>query len=112
MLGRVARFAAPRVVRMSQTRSTVRCFSAGFLDRNDVTDRVVSVVGAFDKVEKSKVNQTSKFIDDLGLDSLDAVEVVLAIEEEFCIEIPDLEAEKILSVEAAINFICAHPQAK
>ena len=89
-----------------------RTFASGFLDNKDVSDRVMTVVGAFDKVEKDKVTATSHFVDDLGLDSLDAVEVVLAIEEEFCIEIPDMEAEKILSVEDAINFICAHPQAK
>lgn len=49
---------------------------------------------------------------DLGLDSLDAVEVVMAIEDEFAIEIPDAEADKILSVEDAVKYIAAHPQAK
>jgi len=48
----------------------------------------------------------------LGLDSLDAVEVVMAFEEEFVIEIPDAEAEKILTCEDAIKFISSHPQAK
>ena len=49
---------------------------------------------------------------DLGLDSLDAVEVVMAIEDEFAIEIPDAEADKIASVSDAIEYISAHPMAK
>ena len=70
------------------------------------------LVKNFDKVDPAKVTPTSHFNKDLGLDSLDAVEVVMAIEEEFVVEIPDAEAEKILTVEDAINFIVAHPQAK
>ena len=70
------------------------------------------VVKNFDKVDEGKVTETSKFGDDLGLDSLDAVEVVMAIEDEFAIEIPDAEADKILSVEDAVKYIAAHPQAK
>lgn len=52
------------------------------------------------------------FNDATGLDSLDTVEVVMAIEEEFVLEIPDDQAEKILSVSDAIEFISSHPQAK
>lgn len=51
-------------------------------------------------------------MNDLGLDSLDAVELVMGIEEEFALEIPDSEAEKIVSVADAINYIAAHPNAK
>jgi len=51
-------------------------------------------------------------LDDLGLDSLDTVEVVMAIEDEFAIEIPDTESDKILSVEDAIKYIASHPMAK
>ena len=102
-----------RLARNARTTTIAqRGFASGFLDNKDVTDRVITVVGAYDLVDNDKVTATSHFVDDLGLDSLDAVEVVLAIEEEFCIDIPDMEAEKILSVEDAINFICAHPQAK
>ncbi len=55
---------------------------------------------------------TSTFQAELGLDSLDTVEVVMAFEEEFSIEIPDSEADKILSVADAIEYVAAHPQAK
>eukprot|EP00924_Labyrinthula_sp_SR-Ha-C_P011586 maker-scaffold_17-snap-gene-2.4-mRNA-1 protein AED:0.34 eAED:0.34 QI:347/1/1/1/1/1/3/186/131 len=89
-----------------------RSFSAtAFLDETDVTDRVITVLQNFEKVDASKVTKTSDFSKDLGLDSLDAVEVVMAIEEEFVVEIPDAEAEKILTVEDAIKFIVAHPRA-
>ncbi len=55
---------------------------------------------------------TSTFQAELGLDSLDTVEVVMAFEEEFSIEIPDSEADKIQSVSDAIEYLAAHPQAK
>ncbi|GMH80461.1 hypothetical protein TrST_g12321 [Triparma strigata] len=92
----------------------LRSFASGdfFLNPDDVADRVMTVVKNFDKVDEAKVTGTSKFADDLGLDSLDAVEVVMAIEDEFAIEIPDAEADKILSVEDAVKYIAAHPQAK
>ncbi len=64
------------------------------------------------QVNASKVSATAKFKEDLDLDSLDAVEVVMAIEEEFNIEIPDSEADKILSVPDAVAYISAHPMAK
>ena len=59
-----------------------------------------------------QVTPSSHFQKDLGLDSLDTVEVVMAFEEEFAIEIPDSEADKILSTSDAINYVAAHPQAK
>mmetsp|Transcript_16429 Transcript_16429/g.20311 ORF Transcript_16429/g.20311 Transcript_16429/m.20311 type:complete len:146 (-) Transcript_16429:211-648(-) len=91
----------------------VRNFAAStFLPVEEVTERVMNVVKAFEKVDEGKVTPTSHFANDLGLDSLDAVEVVMAFEEEFVIEIPDAEAEKILTCEDAIKFISAHPQAK
>ncbi|KAJ0234441.1 Phosphopantetheine binding ACP domain-containing protein [Hirschfeldia incana] len=83
-----------------------------FLDKSEVTDRVVSVVKTFQKVEPSKVTPKAHFQNDLGLDSLDTVEVVMALEEEFGFEIPDNEADKIQSVDLAVEFIASHPQAK
>ncbi|KAF8100819.1 hypothetical protein N665_0216s0019 [Sinapis alba] len=93
-----------------------RCFSeevrGSFLDKSEVTDRVVSVVKNFQKVEPSKVTPKAHLQNDLGLDSLDTVEVVMALEEEFGLEIPDNEADKIQSIDLAVEFIASHPQAK
>ncbi|KAF3794719.1 Acyl carrier protein 2 [Nymphaea thermarum] len=58
------------------------------------------------------VTPTSHFQNDLGLDSLDTVEIVMALEEEFEFEIPDSEADKIDSISVAVDFIASHPQAK
>ena len=66
----------------------------------------------FQKVDPTKVTEKSHFMNDLGLDSLDTVEVVMAFEDEFAIEIPDNEADKILSVADAVEYIANHPQAK
>lgn len=54
----------------------------------------------------------SRFKEDLSLDSLDVVEVVMAIEEEFALEIPDNEADKIATIEDAVKYIASHPAAK
>jgi len=59
-------------------------------------------------VDAAQVTENAKFVDDLGADSLDTVELVMALEEEFSIEIPDEEAEKIASVGDAINYINTH----
>lgn len=59
-----------------------------------------------------QVTPSAHFQKDLGLDSLDTVELVMAFEEEFAVEIPDVEADKILSTSEAIQYIAAHPQAK
>ena len=92
---------------------TIRTFAAStFLDAGEVAGRIVGVIKNFDKVDANKVTDTAKFTDDLGLDSLDAVEVVMAIEDEFAIEIPDAEADKILSVADAVEYISSHPMAK
>jgi NADH dehydrogenase (ubiquinone) 1 alpha/beta subcomplex 1 len=58
------------------------------------------------------VSPDTLFSKDLGLDSLDIVEVVMAIEDEFAIEIPDQEADKIVSIKDAIDYISSHPMAK
>ena len=56
-------------------------------------------------VDESKINNDSHFIEDLGADSLDTVELIMQFEEDFDIEIPDEDAEKILSVQQALDFI-------
>ena len=82
------------------------------MDPAEATARIISVVKNFDQVDANKVTEKVKFQDDLGLDSLDIVEVVMAIEDEFAIEIPDAEADKILSIADAVEYITSHPMAK
>ena len=72
---------------------------------SDVSERVKKIVVEHLAVEESKVSDDASFIDDLGADSLDTVELVMAFEEEFGCEIPDDAAEKILTIKDAINFI-------
>lgn len=72
---------------------------------SDVADRVKKIVLEHLGVEKSKVVDNASFIDDLGADSLDTVELVMAFEEEFGCEIPDESAEKILTIKDAVDFI-------
>ncbi|XP_008787594.1 acyl carrier protein 2, mitochondrial-like [Phoenix dactylifera] len=83
-----------------------------FLDKSEVADRIITVVKNFQKVDPSKVTPNAHFQKDLGLDSLDGVEIVMALEEEFSFEIPDNEADKIDSISVAVDFIASHPQAK
>jgi len=75
---------------------------------SDIADRVKKIVVEHLGVEEEKVTETASFIDDLGADSLDTVELVMALEEEFECEIPDEEAEKITSVQQAIDYVKAH----
>ena len=72
---------------------------------SDVAERVKKIVVEHLGVEESKVSNDASFIDDLGADSLDTVELVMAFEEEFSCEIPDDAAEKILTIKDAIDFI-------
>lgn len=71
----------------------------------DVAARVKKIVVEHLGVEESKVSDSASFIDDLGADSLDTVELVMAFEEEFGCEIPDDAAEKITTVKDAIDYI-------
>ena len=75
---------------------------------SDIAERVKKIVVEHLGVEAAQVKEDAKFIDDLGADSLDTVELVMAFEEEFGVEIPDDAAEKILTVADAINFIGAN----
>ena len=72
---------------------------------SDITERVKKIVIEHLGVDEEKVVETASFIDDLGADSLDTVELVMAFEEEFGSEISDSEAEKILTVGDAVKFI-------
>ncbi|KAJ5444046.1 Acyl carrier protein [Penicillium daleae] len=90
---------------------SIRFYSApAGLSKDEIEGRIVNLLKNFDKVsDASKITGVSHFSNDLGLDSLDTVEVVMAIEEEFSIEIPDKEADQIHSVEKAVEYIQAQP---
>ncbi|GLI78019.1 mitochondrial acyl carrier protein [Penicillium ochrochloron] len=92
---------------------SIRFYSApAGLSKDEIEGRIVNLLKNFDKVsDASKITGVSHFSNDLGLDSLDTVEVVMAIEEEFSIEIPDKEADQIHSVEKAVEYIQAQPDA-
>ena len=75
-----------------------------------VQERVRQIVVEQLGVKEDEVSPDSSFVDDLGADSLDTVELVMALEEEFNCEIPDEEAEKITTVQEAINYIDAHTE--
>jgi len=73
-----------------------------------VADKVKSIIVEQLGVDEEEVTPDASFVDDLGADSLDTVELVMALEEEFETEIPDEEAEKITTVQHAIDYIKAH----
>lgn len=75
---------------------------------NDVGVRVKKIVVEHLGIDESKVTESASLIDDLGADSLDAVELVMAFEEEFGVEIPDDAADKIVTVQDAIDYISQH----
>jgi acyl carrier protein len=74
----------------------------------DVFEKVKEIIVERLSVEEKDVTKESSFIDDLGADSLDTVELVMALEEEFGLEIPDEEAEKIVTVGDAVKYIESH----
>ncbi|MBI5622643.1 MAG: acyl carrier protein [Elusimicrobia bacterium] len=75
---------------------------------NNVADRVKKIIVEQLGVDATEVTPQAHFVNDLGADSLDTVELVMALEEEFDMEIPDEQAEKIQTVGQAIEYIAAH----
>ncbi|KAH8159038.1 hypothetical protein CIB48_g9212 [Xylaria polymorpha] len=112
-------FAFPRPAAIAPTSRfvavpAVRMYSAASgLKREEVESRIMGILNGFDKVnDPSNIKPTAHFSNDLALDSLDTVEVVMAIEEqEFSIEIPDKEADAIHSVNQAVDYILSQPDA-
>jgi acyl carrier protein len=74
----------------------------------NIEQRVKKIVAEQLGVNEAEIKNESSFVDDLGADSLDTVELVMALEEEFETEIPDEEAEKITTVKQAVDFISSH----
>lgn len=75
---------------------------------SDIHEKVVKIVCEQLNVKKEQVRESSSFTDDLGADSLDTVELVMSLEEAFGLEIPDEEAEKIETVQNALDYINKH----
>ncbi len=75
-----------------------------------VVDEVKEIIVEQLGVDEEEVKPEAKFIEDLGADSLDTVELVMAMEEKFGIDIPDSDAEKILSVKDAVDYVESHKQ--
>ncbi|THV04859.1 acyl carrier protein [Dendrothele bispora CBS 962.96] len=104
---------ALRVSRPTTQLSLRAAYSAAAgLSKENVEARVMDVLKGFEKVDQSKLTSSASFSKDLGLDSLDAVEVVMAVEEEFAIEIPDAEADEIQTVQQAIDYVAKTPAAQ
>ncbi|CAK8710646.1 MAG: acyl carrier protein [Candidatus Electrothrix sp. AW2] len=70
-----------------------------------VADKMIDIIEEQLSVDKEKIVPGASFVDDLGADSLDLVELIMAMEEEFDIEIPDEDAEKIATVQDAIDYV-------
>ena len=77
---------------------------------SSIEERVKKITVEQLGVSEDEVKISSSFVDDLGADSLDTVELVMALEEEFDTEIPDEEAEKITTVQSAIDYVQAHAE--
>ncbi|MDQ6977072.1 MAG: acyl carrier protein [Ghiorsea sp.] len=73
----------------------------------EIEAKIIKIVADQLNVDESEINSDSSFVDDLGADSLDTVELVMAFEEEFGVEIPDDDAEGIQSVQNAIDYVAA-----
>ena len=74
------------------------------------TDRIVTIIAEQLQIDEDQVTPDASFMDDLGADSLDTVELIMALEEEFDLEIPDSEAEKIRTVQDALNYMKSHTE--
>ncbi|XP_076233525.1 NADH dehydrogenase (ubiquinone) acyl carrier protein isoform X2 [Calliopsis andreniformis] len=74
-------------------------------DIKKIEDRVLKVVAAYDKISADKLTMDSHFINDLGLDSLDHVEIIMAMEDEFGFEIPDMDAEKLFKPADIVRYV-------
>ncbi len=78
------------------------------MDRDELLKKVRTIVSDKLSISEEQVTEDASFIDDLGADSLDTVELVMALEDEFGLDIPDDEAEKLTTVGKALDYIAGH----
>ncbi|KAF8930208.1 acyl carrier protein-like protein [Dissophora ornata] len=97
--------ASQNVARSSMALNFARAYSSAGLARSDIEKRVLEILTGFNKIDQNKISLQANFNSDLKLDSLDTVEVVMAIEEEFSIEIPDKDADDIKTAAQAVDYI-------
>ncbi|PQP96275.1 hypothetical protein Pyn_29081 [Prunus yedoensis var. nudiflora] len=88
------------------------CAATGTTSTDQIMDRVIGLVKKFDKIDASKVTETADFQKDLSLDSLDRVELVMAFEEEFSIEIPEEKADKLTCCADVARYIVSGAEQK
>ncbi|XP_029110283.1 acyl carrier protein, mitochondrial-like isoform X2 [Scleropages formosus] len=96
---------ATRVPRSSAVLQWRRFGDLPPLTLESIAERVMYVLKLYDKINPEKLQSTSHFMKDLGLDSLDQVEIIMAMEDEFGFEIPDAEAEKLMTPEEIVQYI-------
>ncbi|XP_077172911.1 acyl carrier protein, mitochondrial [Paroedura picta] len=90
----------------AQVLQPCHCFSSlPPLTLDGIKERVLYVLKLYDKIDPEKLTANSHFMKDLGLDSLDQVEIIMAMEDEFGFEIPDVEAEKLLCPQEIVDYI-------
>jgi acyl carrier protein len=78
------------------------------MERDELLKKIKAIVSDKLSISEDQVTEDASFIDDLGADSLDTVELVMALEDEFTMDIPDEEAEKLTTVSKAMDYILAH----
>lgn len=78
------------------------------MERDELLKKIKAIVSDKLSISEDQVTEEASFIDDLGADSLDTVELVMALEDEFSMDIPDEEAEKLTTVGKAMDYILAH----
>ena len=82
------------------------------LTEQEIQEKVISIIADQMNIDKSEISRDTSFINDLNADSLDTVELVMELEDEFDMNIPDEEAEKLQTIGAAVDFIEKHLAAK